>query len=227
MAKSTTTAATLTAKIEATQRELRGLELESPRRSTYAANRKLLVERLRVARKRLAELSDTAEREVMAHQGFETETTLAESGPAVLTGEPVTVTLAPVVDEAAIEAALAPTQTAETAEENQMPKTATPTTARKKKAERKSRAMNRSVPAKDRRLALVTLLRTLKATSHQSARTVNELAEKLKYNPYDVYCMVYHKYHLATDGFVKTFKEDGGREVKVFLTAKGVKNDPE
>ncbi len=79
------------------------------------------------------------------------------------------------------------------------------------------------VPAADRRLALVKLLRKVGATSSAAARPVGVLAEKLGYTAYDVYCLAYHKYHLAAEGIVKTTTVEGQRGLSVYLTAKGAK----
>ncbi len=83
------------------------------------------------------------------------------------------------------------------------------------------------VPAAARRLALVKLLRKCQATKATTAKPISFLAEKLGYNPYDVYCLVYHKYQLAVEGFVKTAKIEDVKGLCVYLTAKGVKTDPE
>ncbi len=79
------------------------------------------------------------------------------------------------------------------------------------------------VPVAQRRLALVKLLRKLGATKATTARQVSELAGKLGYTNYDVYCLAYHTYFLAEAGIVKTCVQEGERGLGVYLTAKGVK----
>ena len=91
----------------------------------------------------------------------------------------------------------------------------------------KDRSLKSSIPAADRRLAFVKLLRKLGANSATSAVACSTIAQKLDYTTYDVYCLGYPKYKLGADGFVKTVKHEGSREVSFYLTAKGLKNDPE
>lgn len=95
------------------------------------------------------------------------------------------------------------------------------TTDKKTPTKTKSRASAKGVSAHDRRVALMTLLRKLGATGAGSARSIPELASKLGYTDYDVYCLVYHKYPLAGGGFVKTVEVEGERSLHVHLTAKG------
>lgn len=82
-------------------------------------------------------------------------------------------------------------------------------------------------PASARRLALVKVLRKYQATKTMSAKPISFLADKLGYSVYDVYCLAYSKYPLAVNGFVKTVKLEGSKELSIYLTAKGVKTDPE
>ena len=77
------------------------------------------------------------------------------------------------------------------------------------------------VPVKERRVALLKLLVKLGATSGADARPCGVLAEKLGYTAYDVYCLCYHKYELATEGLVKQAKVEGQRGVCYYVTAKG------
>lgn len=79
------------------------------------------------------------------------------------------------------------------------------------------------VPVGDRRLALVKLMRKLRATSADAGVPISELAPKLGYTRYDVYCLAYHKYPLAAAGYVKHAAADSGRELCYYLTAKGAK----
>lgn len=102
------------------------------------------------------------------------------------------------------------------------PKKAAP----KKEPAERDRSMS-DVPASERRLALVKLLRKHKATSGATAIPLSVIAGKLGYTTYDVYCLSYHKFPLARDGFVKTANREDSKETLVYLTAKGVKNDPE
>lgn len=90
------------------------------------------------------------------------------------------------------------------------------------KAARAGRGMA-DVPAAERRLALVRALRKAGAVSPGSARAIPDLAAKLGYTNYDVYCLAYHKYHLATAGIVKVCEVEGRRGLSVYLTAKGQK----
>ena len=94
--------------------------------------------------------------------------------------------------------------------------------AAKKSAAAKDRSAA-DVPARDRRVALVKLLRKMQATSATAAKPVKALAERLGYNDYDVYCLAYHKYPLAAAGLVKTVQVEGVRGLSVHLTAKGAK----
>lgn len=97
-----------------------------------------------------------------------------------------------------------------------------PTATKKAKAE-KSGKRDRSmgdVPAKDRRRALVKYLRTARSFSAIDAKPIDVIAEKLGYNEYTTYCLVYHKFKLATDGLVKTAKIEGA-QMGAYLTKKG------
>lgn len=82
-------------------------------------------------------------------------------------------------------------------------------------------------PASDRRLALVKLLRKMGATSASTSRPIDALANKLGYNQYDVYCLGYHKFHLAKQGMIKTVKMEDQKVVSYYLTAKGAKASDE
>ncbi len=82
------------------------------------------------------------------------------------------------------------------------------------------------VPAAERRAALLKLLRQKKATGALAAVATEELAAKLGYTPYDVYCLGYHKFPLAAGGYLKTTKtQEGG--LAYYLTAKGQKSGPD
>lgn len=83
------------------------------------------------------------------------------------------------------------------------------------------------VPASDRRLALVKLLRKMGATSASVSRPIDVLADKLGYNQYDVYCLGYHKFHLAKQGMIKTVKMEDQKVVSYYLTAEGAKASDE
>lgn len=96
----------------------------------------------------------------------------------------------------------------------------------KKAPPTRDRSMS-DVPASERRLALVKLLRKHRATSGASAIPASQIAEKLGYTAYDVYCLAYHKFPLARDGFVKTARREDSKETLVYLTTKGVNTDPE
>lgn len=94
--------------------------------------------------------------------------------------------------------------------------------AKAKKAPAKDRSAG-DAPASERRAALVKLLRKMGADNGMSAVPISKLAGKLGYNPYDVYCLAYHKFPLAKGGFVKTTVHEDSREQCVYLTAKGAK----
>ncbi len=102
-------------------------------------------------------------------------------------------------------------------------KASKPKVKAKKKAAGKTDRSAADVPAGDRRVALVKLLRKLGASSATAARPVPLLAEKLGYNQYDVYCLGYHKFPLAVGGFLKSVKHEGQKTVSFYLTAKGMK----
>ena len=97
-----------------------------------------------------------------------------------------------------------------------------------KAASKKSvdRAMS-DVPAKERRVNLVKVLRKMGAVDKESARPISVLAQKLGYTAYDVYCLTYHKFPLAKQGFVKVTEQEGHRDQCVYLTAKGQSTLPE
>ncbi len=103
------------------------------------------------------------------------------------------------------------------------PKVAKP--AAKKERAKLDRSMS-DVPAPQRRLAVVNLLRKLGAKSKTTAQPLGLLATKLGYTRYDVYILCYPKYQLSKEGFVVQHKEQGAKEVSYYLTAKGLKNDP-
>lgn len=105
-------------------------------------------------------------------------------------------------------------------------KTDAKTTTNGKAKKKVDRSMS-DVPVAERRLALVKLLRKLGATSASTSRPISLLAEKLGYTRYDVYCLVYHKFPLATEGFVKVVQLEENPDRSVYLTAKGQKTDPE
>lgn len=89
--------------------------------------------------------------------------------------------------------------------------------------------INRSMaeaPVKERRDHLVKALRKLQAVNSGTAVSINDLAKKLGYTAYDVYCLTYHKYPLAVQGFIKTAKHEGNRITMVYLTSKGQKTLP-
>lgn len=86
----------------------------------------------------------------------------------------------------------------------------------------KDRSMG-DVPAKTRRRELVKLLKKLGATSGTSARPLTELAIKLGYTPYAVYCLVYRKHKLAIDGLIKTVDVEDVKGLSAHLTTKGAK----
>lgn len=92
--------------------------------------------------------------------------------------------------------------------------------AKPKKAARTDRGMA-DVPAKDRRKALVKVLRAAKATGALSSKPIDELATKLGYGEYDVYCLCYPKFKLQTDGLVKTVKLEDSKRIGAYLTKKG------
>ena len=102
-----------------------------------------------------------------------------------------------------------------------------PTKKTSASASAKDRSLKSEIPAAQRRVAFVKLLRKMGATSATAAVAGSVIAEKLGYTPYDVYCLGYPKYKLATEGFVKSAKHEGQREVAYYLTAKGNKQDPE
>lgn len=116
----------------------------------------------------------------------------------------------------------APAKTKPAAKKKAPAKAAPKASANGKAKAKASRGMA-DVPAAQRRVALVKLLRKVGATGAGSAKPVSELAAKLGYTKYDVYCLAYHKYHLATAGILKTTTEEGVRGLVVYLTAKGVK----
>lgn len=91
---------------------------------------------------------------------------------------------------------------------------------KKDAAKRTDRAMS-DIPAADRRKALVKALRAAKATGALAAKPIDELATKLGYGEYDVYCLVYHKFKLHVDGIVKTVKLEGAKRLSAYLTKKG------
>lgn len=132
-------------------------------------------------------------------------------------------------------AAIAQDELAKTAEAKKPVAKVKPTAAKKsspkktadvKKATVKDRSMS-DVPAAERRLALVKLLRKHRATSGATAMETSKIAERLGYTAYDVYCLAYHKFPLARDGFVKTARREDSKETLIYLTAKGQKTDPE
>lgn len=97
-----------------------------------------------------------------------------------------------------------------------MPKT-TPTIETKPKADRGMA----SIPAAERRVAFLKMLKKLGATSAAAARSKTEIAAKLGYGEYDVYCLGYHKYPLAVNGLVKSAThEEGG--LAFYITVKGL-----
>ncbi len=96
-----------------------------------------------------------------------------------------------------------------------------PTT--KTKVRKRNRGTAIGVSVQDRRIALVKLLRTMKATSATSAKPVVEVAEKLGYTNHDVYCLAFHQFPLAKQGFVKTAKLPDVRGNAIYLTDKGKK----
>lgn len=102
------------------------------------------------------------------------------------------------------------------------PKPAAKPKAEKSPANKRDRGMS-EVPAETRRRELVKLLRKQGATSSARAVTTGDLAKKLGYTPYDVYCLAYHSYPLAKNGFVQTAVVEGSRDRGVYLTAKGAK----
>lgn len=110
------------------------------------------------------------------------------------------------------------------------PKTTKAPKAAKKveKAAAKSRDRGMAdVPAATRRVEFIKALRKMGATSATSAKPVSAIAAKLGYGNYDVYCLGYHKYPLAVEGYVKQCKLEDSRELHFYLTAKGQKNLPE
>lgn len=92
----------------------------------------------------------------------------------------------------------------------------------KKPAAKRDRGMS-EVPVRTRRRELVKLLRKSGATSSARAVTIGDLAKKLQYTPYDVYCLAYHSYPLAKAGIVSTAVVENNRDRGVYLTAKGAK----
>lgn len=101
--------------------------------------------------------------------------------------------------------------------------------AKVKKASGEAPKADRSmadVPVATRRAALLAWLKKVGAKTVASAKPVSEIADALGYNRYDVYCLVYHKYFLFTEGYVKTEKVEnanGRQELGAYLTAKGLK----
>lgn len=100
------------------------------------------------------------------------------------------------------------------------------TPAKKSSEDGRDRSMA-PVPASERRKAFLALLRRRKADKPSSAIAISEMAEKLGYNSYDVYCLGYHKYPLAAGGYVKSVKHEGDKELSFYATAKGMKSSPD
>lgn len=114
---------------------------------------------------------------------------------------------------------------------NGKPKSSKPAAKGKPKTKTaKATKLDRSAadePANVRRTKLIQLLRKMKATASGSARPISELAAKLGYTPYDVYCLGYEKYKLFQEGYLKHTSLEGSRETYFYLTAKGAKLLPE
>lgn len=104
--------------------------------------------------------------------------------------------------------------------------TKTKKTAAPKPRVKLDRSMKSDVPAKDRRLALLKLLRKHGATKVSTAKPISFLAAKLGYTPYDVYMLTYRTSPLVIQELVKTCQTEEHRDLSVYLTAKGVKSDP-
>lgn len=101
-----------------------------------------------------------------------------------------------------------------------------PTKAQKAPKVKLDRSMKSDVPARDRRLALLKVLRKHQAVKATAAKPISFLAVKLGYNPYDVYMMTYRTSPLVGQELLKTVQHEDNRELSVYLTAKGVKTDP-
>ena len=65
------------------------------------------------------------------------------------------------------------------------------------------------------------------AVNAGSAVNVTTIAKKASLGEYEVYCAVWNKGLLQSDGYVKQVKVDGVRGAAFHLTAKGQKGDPE
>jgi hypothetical protein len=84
----------------------------------------------------------------------------------------------------------------------------------------------REVRWSDRRIAVVKAMRKLGAVSQESARTAGEIAKKAGIKEDDVAKVkiildVYRVTELLHNDYAKSYKEEGVRELRYFLTKKG------
>jgi hypothetical protein len=104
-------------------------------------------------------------------------------------------------------------------------KTASAKTASAKKA------ADRSMPEcgmSAARAAFIKYLQQRKAINEGRAVAQSEAAAKLGYTSYAVYCLGYHKFALAAQGFVVGCRPEGSSETHYYLTPAGAKtkSDP-
>ena len=91
---------------------------------------------------------------------------------------------------------------------------------------KKDRSMSDLTPAQ-RAAKILGAMRKIGAVNAGSAVNVAAIAKKAGLGEYEVYCAVWNKGLLQSDGYVKQVKVDGVRGAAFHLTAKGQKGDPE
>lgn len=94
------------------------------------------------------------------------------------------------------------------------------------KAEKKDRSMS-GLSTAERHAKVLKAMRTLGAVKEGSAVNVARVAGKCGLGEYEVYCALWGKGLLQTEGYVKQVKTEGVRGAAFHLTAKGQKGDPE
>lgn len=95
-----------------------------------------------------------------------------------------------------------------------------------KKTEKKDRSMS-GLSTVERHAKVLKAMRTLGAVKEGSAVNVGRVAAKCGLGEYEVYCALWGKGLLQTEGYVKQVKREDVRGAAFHLTAKGQKNDPD